>query len=216
MHAIETFMLHYGYIALFLFAVLESACIPIPSEVTFGLGGALCSTAFFSGGQHHDAKHLAIGAVIAVGIVGSLVGSLIAYGVGRTLGRSAIDKFGKYLLLSHADLDKSEAWFAKRGGVTVLVGRVVPVIRTFISLPAGIAEMNPVSFSVLTTLGVSVWVSVLTVIGYNAADAYQSTVKGFSYAGYLVIAGVVAVLAVFYVHRYKAVKGTNAKHARKG
>ena len=55
MHAIETFMLHYGYIALFLFALLESACIPIPSEVTFGLGGALCSSAFFSGGQHHDA-----------------------------------------------------------------------------------------------------------------------------------------------------------------
>ena len=101
------------------------------------------------------------------------------------------------------------------GGVTVLVGRVVPVIRTFISLPAGIAEMNPVSFSVLTTLGVSVWVTVLTVIGYNAADAYQSTVKGFSYAGYFVILAVVAVLAVFYVHRFKAVKGESAKHARK-
>ena len=215
MHAIETFMLHYGYYALFLFAVLESACIPIPSEVTFGLGGALCSSAFFTGGQHQDAKHLSIGIVIAVGIIGSLVGSLIAYGVGRTLGRSVVDKYGKYILLSHADLDKSEAWFAKRGGVTVLVGRVVPVIRTFISLPAGIAEMNPVSFSVLTALGVSVWVSVLTIIGYNAADAYQSTVKGFSYAGYLVVLAVVAVLAVFYVHRYKAVKGQNAKHARK-
>ena len=75
--------------------------------------------------------------------------------------------------------------------------------------------MNPVSFSVLTTLGVSVWVSVLTIIGYNAAVAYQSTVKGFGYAGYLVVLAVVAVLAVFYVHRYKAVKGQNAKHARK-
>ncbi len=215
MHAIETFMLHYGYYALFLFAVLESMCIPIPSEVTFGLGGALCSAAFFTSGQHQDAKHLSIAIVIAVGIIGSLVGSLIAYGVGRTLGRGVIDKYGKYLLLSHADLDKSEAWFEKRGGVTVLVGRVVPVIRTFISLPAGIAEMNPLSFSVLTTLGVSVWVSVLTVIGYNAAGAYESTVKGFSYAGYLVVVAVIAVLAVFYVHRYKAVKGHNAKHARK-
>ena len=215
MQAIETFMLHYGYVALFLFAVLESACVPIPSEITFGLGGALCSTAFFTGGQHHDAKHLTIWIVIAVGIVGSLVGSLLAYGVGRTLGRSVVDKYGKFILLSHADLDRSEAWFAKRGAVTVLVGRVVPLVRTFISLPAGIAEMNPVSFSVLTTLGVSVWVSVLTVVGYNAADAYQSTVKGFSYAGYLVAAVVVAMLVVFYVHRYKAVKASNPRHAKK-
>ena len=213
MHAIETFMLHYGYIALFLFALLESACIPIPSEVTFGLGGALCSSAFFSGGQHHDAEHLAIWAVIVVGIVGSLVGSLIAYAVGRTLGRSVVDKYGKYVLLSHADLDKSEAWFAKRGGVTVLVGRVVPLVRTFISLPAGIAEMNPVSFSILTTIGVSVWVSVLTAVGYNAADTYQSTVKGFGYAGYIVGAIVAVMLVIFYVHRFKAVKASH--HAPK-
>ncbi len=211
---VTSFLLHYGYAALFLFAILESACIPIPSELTFGLGGALCSTAFFADGSNADAKHLQIWAVIMVGVLGSLIGSLLAYGVGRTLGRSVVEKYGKYILLSHADLDKSEAWFAKRGGVTVLFGRVVPLVRTFISLPAGIAEMNPVSFTVLTTIGVAVWVSVLTTIGYNAAATYQSTVKGFSYAGYLVAAGVVVALAVFYRHRYQAVKGQNAKHGK--
>ena len=203
---VTSFLLHYGYAALFIFAILESACIPIPSELTFGLGGALCSTAFFADGSNADAKHLQIWAVIMVGVLGSLIG--------RTLGRSVVEKYGKYILLSHADLDKSEAWFAKRGGVTVLVGRIVPVIRTFISLPAGIAEMNPLSFTVLTTIGVAVWVSVLTTIGYNAAATYQSTVKGFSYAGYLVAAAVFVALAVFYRHRYQAVKGHNSKHGK--
>ncbi len=195
-HLLET----WGYLAVFILTALESACIPIPSEVTLGLGGALASGAVIGGTQ----GHLNLGLVIALGIAGSVCGSLLAYGVGRTGGRALVDRYGKYVLLSHSDLDKAESWFSKRGEWMVLYGRVLPFIRTFISLPAGMARMSVAKFTVLTTIGVSLWVTLLTVIGYALGGSWNKMIKAFGLAGYVVAAIVLAAVVVFMVRRYRS------------
>lgn len=211
----QNFLLNSGYVAIFILAMAESACIPIPSELTFGLAGALCSSAVIHGAHHH----LSLVAVIVLGSLGSLVGSYIAYYVGRTAGRSIVDRWGKWILLTHADLDKAEGWFAGRGHWSVLIGRVIPVVRTVISFPAGVAEMNLRTFTWMTTIGVTVWVSVLSIIGYEVGDQYEKVTKGFSYAGYLVVLLVLVAGAVALYHRYQQVKkakDSGPKHAQKG
>jgi membrane protein DedA with SNARE-associated domain len=206
----EHFLVTYGYLAIFVLTILESACIPIPSEVTLALGGALCSSAFATSSGDQPLNLLA---VILVGIVGSVIGSFIAYVVGRTGGRAVVDRWGKYVLLTHADLDRSEAWFAKRGSVTVLVGRVVPVVRTFISFPAGMAEMDPVRFGIFTTIGVAVWVTILSWLGYHFGGQYHKWTKGISGAGYIIAAIIIIIVLGALYHRYRQVKKEeHAKH----
>jgi len=207
----QHFLVTYGYAAIFLLTVLESACIPIPSEVTLGLAGALCSSAFASSSGDSPLNLLA---VIVVAILGSVLGSFIAYVVGRTAGRSVVDKWGKYLLLTHGDLDRAESWFEKKGEAAVLFGRVVPVVRTFISFPAGVAEMKPVRFGIFSTIGISVWVVFLTVMGYNLGGQYDKWTKGISWAGYAVAALVVIVLMVALYHRYQQVKKEHGGHGK--
>ena len=152
--------------------------------------------------------------VIVVAILGSLVGSFVAYVVGRTGGRAAVDRWGKYVLLSHADLDKSEAWFEKRGNITIMVGRVIPLVRSVISLPAGIAEMEPIRFGIFSAIGISVWVTALTVLGYQFSGQYEHWTKGISWAGYLVGVVIVVVVVVFIWHRYQAIKKQGASRGR--
>jgi aminoglycoside phosphotransferase (APT) family kinase protein/membrane protein YqaA with SNARE-associated domain len=171
---VDNFISSGGYLAVLFLTMLESACIPIPSEVTLGLAGALASGATFAGATHH---HLQLGWVIVVGIVGSVIGSYVAYAVGRTGGRALVDRLGKYVLLTHADLDRAEAWFARRGDSVVLFGRIVPVVRTFISLPAGMAEMDLVRFGVFTAIGCAVWVTALTCAGWALGASWN--VSGF-------------------------------------
>ena len=207
-HLLET----WGYLAVFVLTALESACIPIPSEVTLGLGGALASGAVIGGAQ----GHLNLGLVIVVGIAGSVCGSLLAYVVGRTGGRTLVDRYGKYVLLSHSDLDTAEAWFSRRGEWMVLYGRVLPFIRTFISLPAGMARMNVAKFTILTAVGVSLWVTLLTVIGYALGDSWNKMIKLFGVAGYVIAAVFVVLVAVFMVRRYKRSKVRVASTERHG
>ena len=207
-HLLET----WGYLAVFVLTALESACIPIPSEVTLGLGGALASGAVIGGAQ----GHLNLGLVIVVGIAGSVCGSLLAYVVGRTGGRTLVDRYGKYVLLSHSDLDTAEAWFSRRGEWMVLYGRVLPFIRTFISLPAGMARMNVAKFTILTAVGVSLWVTLLTVIGYALGDSWNKMIKLFGFAGYVIAAVFVILVAVFMVRRYKRSKVRVASTERHG
>lgn len=195
-HFLET----WGYLAIFVLTVLESACVPIPSEVTLGLSGALASGAVI--GSSHGSLNL--GLVIVVGIAGSVLGSLLAYVVGRSGGRVLVDRFGKYVLLSHADLDKAELWFSRRGEWMVLYGRVIPFIRTFISLPAGMAEMNVAKFTAFTALGVSIWVALLSSIGYVLGDSWNKMVAAFGILGYVIAAGVVLTAIGFLVHRYRS------------
>jgi len=191
---VEHFITTYGIAAVFVLMVLESACIPIPSEVTMLVGGAMSAGAFAG-------SKPSLVLVIAAGVVGNVIGSYIAWAVGRYGGTPLIMKFGKYILLREHDLDKAERWFDNRGAVSVLVGRLLPVIRTFISLPAGIARMNPVKFGVYTTLGCIPWTAALAIVGYQVGGNYKHIADDFQGPTYI-IAVIVLVAALFLAYRH--------------
>jgi membrane protein DedA with SNARE-associated domain len=166
-HAIE----NYGYLAVFVLMVLESACIPIPSEVTMLFGGAAANATFAAS---VGADHLNFLLVGLLGTVGNLVGSWIAYGVGRAGGRPLIERWGRYIFLRTSELDRSEVWFAEHGQTAVFVSRLLPVIRTFISLPAGVAEMPLGRFSAYTVVGCLPWTFALAGVGYALGSRWTT------------------------------------------
>lgn len=145
-HWITTFISAHGYPGVFGLMALESACIPIPSEAIMGFAGAQISAP--TGNFHPNLHTLAL-----IGALGNLFGSIIAYWVGYIGGRPFLEKYGKFLLIRQRDLKKSDAFFRKYGEATVLISRVLPVVRTFISLPAGIARMNFTRFCAYTFVG---------------------------------------------------------------
>lgn len=200
----QSFVQHYGYYALFVLSVLSSACIPIPSEVAYGFAGALCTASVT--GQ----VRFSLWAVIVVGTIGSLVGAIIAYEVGRSAGRTIVDRWGKWILVTHKDLDSGERWFEKYGSVSVLVSRVIPVLRSFISVPAGMAEMNRARFAILTTIGSAVWVALLAGLGYAAGSNWKHVNGDFKAAEYPIIAIIVLAIAFAIWHRIRAVRRQNA------
>lgn len=200
----SSFIQQYGYLALIVLSIVESACAPIPSEVTFGFAGALCTTAITGHAQ------FSIWAVIVIGTLGSLAGSFIAYEVGRTAGRTIVDRWGKWILLTHKDLDAAQRWFEKYGAISVLIGRILPVVRSAISVPAGIAEMKRGRFAALTLIGSAAWVSLLTGLGYAAGSNWQHVSKDFHTAQTPTII-VIALLLVWGLwHRVRTVRRHNA------
>ncbi len=152
----------YGYVAVFVLMLLESACIPIPSEIAMLFGGALASAAFAGAGRELDSATVAL-----VGAFGNLVGSWLAYWVGYVGGRPLIDRWGRYLLLRPHEVDRAHDWFERRGEATVFFSRLLPVVRTFISLPAGVARMGFWRFSAYTLIGCLPWSFGLTFLGYR-------------------------------------------------
>jgi membrane protein DedA with SNARE-associated domain len=191
-----------GYAAIFVLAFLGAMCVPIPSELTFGFAGALSSSAFFTGSTSGD-KHLHLWAVIVVGVVATVLGASVAYAVGRFGGRAFVDRWGKYVLLSHDDLDAAERRFARWGDGIVAVGQCVPVVRAFMGFGSGVAKVQVVRFVALTTLGAAVWVSAISLIGYEAAGSYHQTLKWFSGASYVILGVIVIVLIFAFVHRWR-------------
>lgn len=172
-----------GYLAVLLLMVAESACIPVPSEVTMLFGGALAAT-----GQ------LDLVAVIILGTAGNLVGSYIAWAVGWSGGRPALARWGRYIWLKPGDIDRAERWFERHGPAAVFFGRLLPVVRTFISLPAGVARMPPVRFGVYTLAGCIPWTTGLGVAGYELGSHWSQVAGWFHRATYVI--AVVAVVAV--------------------
>jgi membrane protein DedA with SNARE-associated domain len=191
---VENFAKH-GYIAVFVLMLLESACIPIPSEVTMLFAGFLASPEHPAG-----AVQLNFVAVASAGVLGNLVGSWIAYAAGRGLGRAPLDRYGRYLLIRSHDIDKAERWWAKHGTGAVFFGRLLPVVRTFISLPAGIERMPLGRFTLYTTVGCIPWVFALTGVGYALGRNWDTVLRSFQLTSY-VIAGLIVVAFVVYVIR---------------
>jgi membrane protein DedA with SNARE-associated domain len=189
-HFVITQISHHGYAAVLVLMILESACIPIPSEAIMLFGGALAGGLTVAGVH----VHLDVVAVALAGVAGNLIGSLIAYAVGRWGGRAVLDRWGGRVLLRPHDLDRAEAFFARRGDLAVLIGRVVPVVRTFISLPAGIAEVPPIRFAVLTVLGSLPWTFALALIGDAVAAHWKSVESGFTVATVVVAVVIVGVI----------------------
>lgn len=155
-----------GYLGIALLMLLENLLPPIPSEVIMPLAGFTVTQG-----------KLNFFAVIAAGVVGSILGALPWYYVGKKVGerrlRQWIDRHGKWLTLSGEDIDRSKRWFGQYGGIVVLFGRIIPGIRTYISVPAGLEEMSLLPFLLFSTLGTVVWVTFLTVAGYFLGQNYQ-------------------------------------------
>ena len=199
----QSFIANYGYLAIFVLMLAESACIPIPSELIMLFGGALAAGAVAG-------TRLDLAAVIAAGVAGNLAGSYLAYAVGRYGGQAALRRWGRRIRLREHDLDKATAWFTRYGPVAVGFGRLLPVIRTFISLPAGIARMNRVRFVAYTVLGCIPWTAALAWAGYAVGGRWQQIADDFHGPTYAV-AGLLAVgaalgIAVFARNR-RAVAG---------
>jgi membrane protein DedA with SNARE-associated domain len=187
--AMEHFVSDYGYAAIFVLMTLESACIPVPSEVTMLVGGWYAAT-----GQ------LDFFLVGAMGVLGNLAGSLLAYGVGRTLGREVLDRYGRYVLIKSHDLDRAEAWWERYGEATTFFSRMLPVLRTFISLPAGIAEMRLGKFTVFTLLGCIPWVYALTWLGTVVRNNWRNVLHYFDWPTFL-IGGILLVAVLAWIVR---------------
>jgi membrane protein DedA with SNARE-associated domain len=191
----ESFLTHYGYAAIFLFAFLEACCVPIPSEVTFGFAGVLA-------GQ----GHLNIVAVIVVGTVAELIGSLVSYGIGRVGGRPFVARTGRYLLITQADIDRAERFFTGRGVWAVPLGRCLPVVRSFVSVVAGFVEVPVVLFAFLSLIGTAVWVTVISLVGYGVGNAWTKVNHDISLAGYGIVAIAVVLIAAFVIYRLRELR----------
>jgi membrane protein DedA with SNARE-associated domain len=188
-----------GLVAIFLLSVLQSCCIPTSSELTMGFAGVLASQG-----------KLNLAAVIAVGAAGEVVGAYIAYWVGRTGGRTFVDRYGRFILLSHHDLDKAEAWYQRHERWGVFASRLVPVIRNFVAVPAGVAEVPLVRFGILTALGSLIWDGAWAALGDGVGSQWKSIEHGFSDAGYVIGVLAVAVIAFVIYHRYRSYKAATA------
>ena len=185
----ETWVTDYGYIAIFLLMLAESACIPFPSEVTMLVGGWYAATG--------DLNFFWVG---AAGVLGNLVGSWIAYGVGRTMGRGVLDRYGRYVLIRSHDIDKAEVWWERYGDAATFFSRLLPVIRTFISLPAGIAKMPFGKFTLYTFLGVIPWTYALTYLGVVMEDNWER-VLGYFDVPTLIIGSLILIAAGYWYYR---------------
>jgi membrane protein DedA with SNARE-associated domain len=186
-----------GYGVVFALMLLESACIPIPSEITMPVAGLLAS-------QHH----LSLVPVIAVGVLANLAGSLLSYYVGRGEGRNLLMRYGRFVLIKPHDVERADAWFARYGPSAVFFSRMLPVLRTFISLPAGVARMDVRKFSLLTVLGCIPWVTALTLAGYYLGNNWQEVLTYTRPLEYAVLAAVVIGIAMVLVRRRKASRAT--------
>jgi membrane protein DedA with SNARE-associated domain len=199
-HFIRVTIEDYGYLAVFLLMVLESACIPIPSEVTMLFGGA-AANATFATSLPGSPPHLNFLLIGLMGTLGNLVGSWIAYWVGRKGGRPLVERWGRYVFLRPHELDRAEAWFADHGDAAVFVSRLLPVVRTFISLPAGVAEMPFARFTVYTFLGCLPWTFALAGVGYALGSRWTLVERYFRPISIVVVTLIVGALGWWLIRR---------------
>lgn len=180
-----------GYLGVFLLMAAESALIPFPSEVTMPFAGYLTTLGKMN-----------LYVVVFVGAFANLAGSILAYWLGywgeETFVRKLIQKYGKYLLISESEYERSERWFRKYGEKITFFSRLLPVVRTFISLPAGIAEMNFAKFCIYTFTGSLIWSGLLAYVGFALGNNWHALEGYYRKFEYLIIFGVLA-LAIYYI-----------------
>lgn len=188
----DAFLTQAGYAAIILLGFLEACCIPIPSEITFGFGGVLA----YQG-------HLSLAFVIILGTLAEVAGSYVSYGVGRVAERPLIERFGRYLLISRADIDRAERFLAGRGAWAIPLGRTLPLVRSFTSVVAGLTGVPALRFGILSLIGTAVYASIIASVGYAVGSAWHTVEHDLSVAGYVFAAIAVAAIAGFIVIRLR-------------
>ncbi len=186
-----------GLPAIFLLMLLESACIPIPSEATMLFAGFAVADPGGSASQHH----LTFLGVVVAGVLGNLVGSWIAYGIGRGGRIELIERHGHWLHIKPSHIEWADRWFQRYGSAAVFFSRMLPIIRTFISLPAGIAKMPFLRFTVLTVAGCLPWVIALVLVGESVGSEWEDVRKSLAYLDYVVLALIIAGVIYAIVRR---------------
>jgi membrane protein DedA with SNARE-associated domain len=186
-----------GYPGLFLLSAIESANIPIPSEVIVPFSGYLAWVGRFS-----------FWAVVATAGLGNLFGSLVSYWIGLKGGRPFVHKYGKYLFIHDSHLEKAERWFARWGNAAIFLSRLLPAVRTFISLPAGIAKMDLKKFTIYTLVGSLIWSTVLAAAGFQLGSNWDTLMGLFREFDILIIAAGV-IIVVVWKFRKKIFKRTS-------
>ena len=179
-----------GYLGIVLAMAIESACIPVPSEIILPMAGWMVSRGEFN-----------FWLAALAGTVGCVLGSAVAYWVGAIGGRPLLDRYGRYVLISPHDLDVADRWFNRHGEAVIFFSRILPVIRTFISLPAGIARMNFGRFVLYTAIGSFIWSVALVWAGKALGDNWETVRGALQKFDYLI--GAVVILAVgWYIYHH--------------
>jgi len=180
----------WGLPAVFVLMLLESACIPIPSEAIMPFAGFAVSQG-----------HMSLLGIVVAGVVGNLCGSWISYGVGYYGGRPFVERYGRYVLLRMHHLVLAERFFARYGPITVFFARMVPIVCTFISLPAGFGRMPFWKFTLYTVLGSTIWVTLLGFAGEKLGSNWEKIQPLLHYLDYAVVVAIVALVVWAIVRR---------------
>lgn len=197
----EHFLETWGYLAVFVLSFISSMGLPVGSEVAIIYGGVLAS------GQIPDEPHhLNLVVVIVLATLAEVLGSTVGYLIGDFGGRPLVDRLGRFVLLTHGDLDRAERWFAHRGEPFVIFGRFIPLLRSFVSFAAGLGEMAFAKFVLFTVIGCAVWCTALASLGYSLGSSYNHVLKAFSYVGYVAAALFVVGIVILFAHRWRAIR----------
>jgi membrane protein DedA with SNARE-associated domain len=194
-----------GYGGVVLLMAIESACIPLPSEVIMPFSGYLVYTGRFN-----------LWLVALAGAIGCVLGSMVAYWVGRVGGRPLIEKYGKYVLVSRHDLDLADRWFTRYGEVIIFASRLLPVVRTFIAFPAGVARMNVPRFIIYTFLGSLPWCLGLAYVGQVLGEQWDknAALKAWFHRFDFLIGLIILAAAICWVWRHlKHARADRAEHS---
>lgn len=188
---------HLGYFGVFILMGLESACIPIPSEVIMPFAGAAIIL--------KPATHMSLLSVTLAGTLGCIAGSILAYFVGLKGGRPLLLKYGKYILITEQKLNYVDEFFKKHGEVAIFWSRVMPIVRTFISLPAGISKMNFPKFVIFSTLGSLPWCFALALVGDTLGKNWGKIRPWFHVLDGVVVVAIVGIIIYLFL-KYKKSK----------
>jgi membrane protein DedA with SNARE-associated domain len=201
----QGFLVSHAIYAIIIFGVLEAMCIPISSELTFLLGGAIAS-----GGVAATHQHPSLALVIILGTLAEMVGSYISYGVGRAGGRPLVRRWGRYVLVTESDVARAERFLVGRGVWALPVARMLPFVRAFASIVAGLVDIPPLRFGVLNLIGTLIYVTTLSSIGYSLGSEWGRINHGLTTATYIVVAVVVLALIAFVLYRVREFRKESA------
>ena len=206
--AIGTWIMHqisvFGYFGVVFLMAIESACIPLPSEIIMPFAGSLTTTLVINGIQYPASLNLIL--VGLAGALGCLIGSIVAYWVGYWGGRSFIERYGKYILITKHDLNSADRFFNKYGDRAIFISRLLPIVRTFISLPAGISRMKFGKFCLYTFAGSVPWCLALAWVGRILGENWKSIEKYFRKADVVIGILIVTGIAWFFYRHFRKEK----------